>query len=345
MDKKNIILADCEKDELTDFANGLDKVMNKKFEINSKVCNGKRNLVYNIFRYLIYATFPIKYLLNRKQYEYIVGWQQFYALFFAFYCRIFHLKKKNILVVCNFTYKGKKGIIGNIYIKFMRYILTSEYIDYIHVPSNNYAQQCSDILGIARDKIIVTYFGIPDTYDKWKESKCEYDNFSLAIGRSNRDYDFLIDAWKQMPEENKLLIVSDEYKTNEKLPKNIILRNDINGDKQFPYIINCNLMIIPIADGDICSGDTVLLKAMSFYKPVIVTAPSTLAEMYIENKENGVTVNKNNEDFITVIMNLLNNENEMRRIGNNARMSYEKEYSRLNMGKKIGGKLLHENYK
>ena len=335
MDKKNIILADCEKDELTDFANGLDKVMNKKFEINSKVCNGKRNLVYNIFRYLIYATFPIKYLLNRKQYEYIVGWQQFYALFFAFYCRIFHLKKKNILVVCNFTYKGKKGIIGNIYIKFMRYILTSEYIDYIHVPSNNYAQQCSDILGIARDKIIVTYFGIPDTYDKWKESKCEYDNFSLAIGRSNRDYDFLIDAWKQMPEENKLLIVSDEYKTNEKLPKNIILRNDINGNKQFPYIINCNLMIIPIADGDICSGDTVLLKAMSFYKTVVVTEPSTLSEMYIENGKNGIAVRKEKKTFIECINKILKSEEKKLNISRMARKSYLEKFSRYSMGKCI----------
>lgn len=335
MDKKNIILADCEKDELTDFANGLDKVMNKKFEINSKVCNGKRNLVYNIFRYLIYATFPIKYLLNRKQYEYIVGWQQFYALFFAFYCRIFHLKKKNILVVCNFTYKGKKGIIGNIYIKFMRYILTSEYIDYIHVPSNNYAQQCSDILGIARDKIIVTYFGIPDTYDKWKESKCEYDNFSLAIGRSNRDYDFLIDAWKQMPKENKLLIVSDEYKTNEKLPKNIILRNDINGDKQFPYIINCNLMIIPIADGDICSGDTVLLKAMSFYKTVVVTEPSTLSEMYIENGKNGIAVRKEKKTFIECINKILKSEEKKLNISRMARKSYLEKFSRYSMGKCI----------
>ena len=335
MDKKNIILADCEKDELTDFANGLDKVMNKKFEINSKVCNGKRNLVYNIFRYLIYATFPIKYLLNRKQYEYIVGWQQFYALFFAFYCRIFHLKKKNILVVCNFTYKGKKGIIGNIYIKFMRYILTSEYIDYIHVPSNNYAQQCSDILGIARDKIIVTYFGIPDTYDKWKDSKCEYDNFSLAIGRSNRDYDFLIDTWKQMPKENKLLIVSDEYKTNEKLPKNIILRNDINGDKQFPYIINCNLMIIPIADGDICSGDTVLLKAMSFYKTVVVTEPSTLSEMYIENGKNGIAVRKEKKTFIECINKILKSEEKKLNISRMARKSYLEKFSRYSMGKCI----------
>ena len=335
MDKKNIILADCEKDELIDFANGLNKVMNKKFEINSKVCNGKRNLVYNIFRYFIYATFPIKFLLNRKQYEYIVGWQQFYALFYAFYCRIFHLKKKNILVVCNFTYKDKSGIIGNIYIKFMRYILTSKYIDYIHVPSSNYAQQCSDILGIARDKIIVTYFGIPDTYDKWKDSKCEYDNFTLAIGRSNRDYDFLIDAWKQMPKENKLLIVSDEYKTNEKLPKNIILRNDINGDKQFPYIINCNLMIIPIADGDICSGDTVLLKAMSFYKTVVVTEPSTLSEMYIENGKNGIAVRKEKKTFIECINKILESEEYKLNISRMARKSYLEKFSRYGMGKRI----------
>lgn len=336
MSRDNIILADCEMQELDDFTKGLENSLLKKFKIKTNICNGGRNGWKNILRYFIYVIFPLKFFLNRKKYEYIIGWQQFFALFFVFYCNIFHVKKQNIVIACNFTYKKKNNIVGKIYKKLMSYIIKSKYLDYIHVPSKDYAIKCSKEFDVPLKKFIVTYFGLPDLYNKWKEAKCEYDNYFLSIGRSNRDYEFLIDIWKDMPSKDKLLIICDELKTDIKLPKNIIIRRDITGENQYKYIINCNAMIIPIKDGSICSGDTVLLKGMSFYKTVIVTIPSTLAEMYIENGVDGICLEKSKEKFKKGLIELIDNKKELYKIGHNARKTFEEKYSRYKMGIDIG---------
>lgn len=339
MEKQNIILTDCEEEEIKDFAKGIEEIIGKKFEVKSKICNGKRNLINNIKRYFIYVFYPLKFVIKRKKYDYIIGWQQFFTLFYAFYCNLFKLKKKNIVVVCNFTYKSKKWLIGKIYKHIMKYCINNIYLDYIHVPSKEYAEICSKEFKIDINKFIITTFGLNDNYNQWKDSKVEYSNYTLAIGRSNRDYDFLIDSWNLMPKKEKLLIISDEYKSKRKLPDNIILRNNITGDQQFPYITNCKLMIIPIKDGNICSGDTVLLKAMSYYKPIIITKPSTLAEMYIIDNKNGICLEKEKKSFYKETLSLLNNQEKMKQLAEEARISFVNKFSRYNMGKKIGEKI------
>lgn len=334
-DKKNIVLCDCEQEEIFDIVDELQNVMKVSFEIGSCICNEGAGRLLNIKRYITYILYPLKYFLRRDNYKYVIGWQQFFALFFSFYCRIFHLKKKNIVVALNFTYKKKKGIIGRVYKAYMEYCLDSKYMDYIHVPSENYAKLCANEFNIPFSKFIVTTFGLPDTYSQWKNSKVDYNNYSFSIGRSNRDFDFLIEAWKKMPSNELLVIASDSYKTKSNLPQNIIHRRDICGDRQFPYIANCKMMIIPIDDGTICSGDTVLLKAMSYERAVVVTSPSTLAEMYVEDNVNGILVEKEIDNFVSIVSNLINNPIKMEKLGIAARKYYKEFFSRRSMGRKI----------
>lgn len=171
---------------------------------------------------------------------------------------------------------------------------------------------------------------------EWGGAKVEYSDFSFAIGRSNRDFDFLVEAWRFIPQNYMLIIASDTYNPKSFLPKNIIHRRDIVGNNQFPYILNCKVIIIPIDDGTICSGDTVLLRAMSFRKPVVVTSPSTLGEMYIDDGINGMLIEKNPEIFALKITELLNNEKHMKQLGQSAREKFELEYSRIQMGTRLG---------
>ena len=336
--KQNIILSDSEKDEIELFKKGLEEILNQKFEIkNNTKCRGKRGFFFNIYRYIIYILYPFKFFIKANKYNYIICWQQFFGLFYGFYCNLFKIKKQNVVVVCNFTYKEKKGIIKKLYRKVMGFCIQNKYVDYLHVLSIDYAKKCAKEFGLPIEKFIVTPFGLDDTYEKYKATKVEYEDYSLALGRSNRDYDFLIKAWKKLPVSEKLLIACDEYTASEKLPENIIIRKDITLD--FPYIANCKLMILPIKDGNICSGDTVLLKAMSYYKPVVVTKPSTLSEMYIKDKENGFCLPKDADVFAKEISNILKDTVNTEKVAQKARKCFENEYSRFNMGKRIGDKM------
>lgn len=334
--KENIVIADCEKEELKTLIDGLEETTNIQFKIENKICNGKSTFFSNIRRYFIYIFYPLKFVVNRKKYNYIICWQQFFGLFFSFFCRLFRVKKQNKLIVCSFVYKEKNGILKNIYRNIMKYCIQNKYIDYLHVLSKNHAEIISRDFNIPMEKFVVIPFGLDDTYEKYKNLKINYKNFSLAIGRSNRDYDFLINEWKKIPKENKLIIICDTYKAKEKLPENIILLNNIVGEEQYPFFINCKTVIIPIDKGSTCSGETVLLTAMSYYKPIIITKPSTLAEMYIKHGVNGFCLEKNKDMFSKNVINILQDKKLLKEIGKNARKDFEENYSRYNMGKKLG---------
>ena len=119
---KNVILTDSTKVELADLKKGIEDSTKDTWEIESYISNwGRTSLWKKIKRILVYFYAPLKVFFCRKKYENIIGWQQFYTLIYCFYCRIFHVKKRNNVYVLNFTYKKKNGIIGKIYYRFMKY--------------------------------------------------------------------------------------------------------------------------------------------------------------------------------------------------------------------------------
>ena len=333
--RKDILLADCEPEELEELICGLNKALGINLELHTKKCNGSHTRLYNIYRYLVYILFPFKFFLRRKQYRYIICWQQFYALFFSFFCRLFRTRKCNFVVVCNFTYK-EKSICRKSYKRFFSRCATCQYIDVIHVLSDSYAAKCAKELDTEISKFHVVPFGYPDVYHNRVQSDCEYNDYALAIGRSNRDYDFLVEAWKLMPKNRTLLIIGDTYKPKGSLPENIIHRTDISSSEQLTYVSHCNAMIIPIADGSICSGDTVLVEAMACEKAVFLTEPSTLSEMYIDNGINGIVIKKDPKLFAETVEGVISVPSRIKDLGKNARLKYEKNYSRQIMGLKLG---------
>lgn len=328
---KNVILTDSDKDEIEDLKEGLEESLNETWEIYSSVSNwGRTNIWLKIKRYLKYFLSSFKIFIHRKKYGKILGWQQFYALIFCFYCRIFNVKKTFEVYVINFTYKEKKGFLGKVYFKFMKYILTSKYIDKLFVLSVDYIDICSKKFNIDSDKIKMIPFGIPDQYDKYKDNYIR-ENYILSIGRSNRDYDWLIKEWKHI--EYPLYIISDTYKPKLEVPINVKIIDNISGNLQFPYIMGCKSLIIPIKDEKVCSGDTVLLKAMSFNKNVMVTENSTLAETYIEDMKNGHIVSKKSGKLKEKIEKIISGEIDT---SLTARQCFLEKFSRKTMGKRIG---------
>ena len=133
--------------------------------------------------------------------------------------------------------------------------------------------------------------------------------------------------------DKKLVIITDNLRRKE-FPENIILMDNVSYEEQHPWIANCDFMIIPIDDVVVCSGDTVLLTAMSYAKTVLVTSPSTLAEMYVEDGKNAIFINKDVEEARNRINEVIRNNNE-KAIGENARETFLNKYSRYKMGKAL----------
>lgn len=332
---ENILLADCVAQEVQSLVDGL-QTPNISFSIHSHIANWKRTgKVSEAKRYLKYFTVGFCYFLNRKKYAMVIGWQQFYALIHSFFCSAFHTKKVNTVIALNFTYKEKSGKLDSVYRRFMGKCLNPQYMDYIHVLSDSYADEISREFHFPRERIIVTGFGVNDPLPEYAElqqpSDCQKDGYALAIGRSNRDYDFLIRAWESI--EYPLVIISDTY-TGQTTNKNIKIYRNIGGEASYPWIANCGLMVLPIDDGNICSGDTVLLNAMGCGRKILVTTPSTLAEMYVEDGKTALLTPKEPEIFRQKVLQALN-DSQYANMGQHAREAFLEKFSRKTMGENL----------
>ena len=340
MNKINVILADCEVEEIESFTNGISDGLNEKFSVISAICNwGHRSIISNLRRYFIYFAFPFKIFLQRKKYDTIICWQQFFAINFAFFCRLFNVRKCCKVVAVNFTFKEKTGLSGRIFNWYMRYS-TNGFIDIYHIPSYSFAKRCSEELCIDISKFAVTGFGVPDLITADLGIPPCRREYCLSIGRSNRDFDFLVNVWSQ-PQlaEEYLIIASDAWKPAAALPENVEHRTDIGYTHSFKWIKHCKMNICSMMDGNMASGDTVLLTGMMFGKPAAITVPSTLENMYVTDGVTGICIPKDASKAAIILSSYLEDKSRLDALGLAAREEYERHFTRYNMGIELSAAL------
>lgn len=342
-----LILADCQPDEIQQIKENIDLASGKDFQVIVNQCNKYHgSLLKRIKRYVSYFSLPLG-LVRRHgdKCRVIVGWQQFFALNYAFFYRLLRRKQDTKIFALNFTYKQKPGIIGAVYKKYMTYIMNVPNL-WMHVLSANYADEMAATFGIDRSRFMVTTFGTDDLYDQWKDLKCDYSGFALSIGRSNRDFDFLSKVWNTDEIRRtgcKLIIISDSWTPSSDVSAipNLIHFNNIKGIDSYPYIVNCSFSIVPIANQTICSGDTVLLNSMMCSRPVVVTAPSTLSEMYITDNINGLYISKDVDSASKIIASLITDTAKREKLGKQARCTYLSSFTRRNMAESVAREIVN----
>lgn len=341
MEKCNIALFDSTAKKAEDFIRGLEDATGLGWEAKVLTANqGRKSKFANLIRYLKYFFFPFQIFLNRKKYGCIVGWQAFYGLLFAFYCKLFHVRKSNTLLIKNFIYKPKKGWIGKIYFAFMNYIVKSDYVDVFVCSSEKYCDYCAQMFDEPRERFVFLPFGVNDYTKILDMSKPASNDYILALGRSNRDWDFLIDALAGT--EYPLRIVCDELHKDQ-LPENIQIYNNVWKEASYEFIRNCKFMIIPILDGQIVAGETVLLQTMSFSKPIIITKPSCLADDYVTDGITGLVIPKEKEALLEAVKRLYEDEGLYADISQNCRKLYEDKHSLYSFGINVGNTLIAKN--
>lgn len=328
MGRKNVILADNTEEEMEDYRRGLAAESGMDWEVLVCRANQGRRGIRNFLRYVCYFSFPFYIFLRRKRYENIVAWQEFYGLVFAFWCRVFRVEKGNFVVVKHFTYREKKGIIGRIYFQFLRFIVESGYVDVFTFCSGNHLEYCGKKFGIPREKLRFEPFGVEDPGISGSAGE-----YVLSLGRSNRDWAFLIRELGNR--DYSVKIVCDTLKW-EKLPPNIRIYNHIWGEEALEFLRRCRVVVLPILDEKVAAGETVLLQAMSLGKPVVAVKESGKWAEYIDDGVNGFVVPKNGETLRKTVKALWEDGELYRKISQNARADFEKYYSLYGYGCRVG---------
>ncbi len=318
--KINCILVDFETPKSWDFFEGLSKEEN--WEIIKSISNRKQKGISNIERILKYIFFPFKVFLRKKKYSKIVAWQQFYGLFLCFYLRFFHCKKGPKIVILTFIYKQKRGIKGRIYKRFVKYSLGCKFLKKLVVLSNYEIDFYSNLFSISKDKFSFCHIGD----DSNKIFDIQKGDYFLSAGRSNRDYDFLVNYFSKHP-EIKLVIISDKYR-KEGLSSNIsILSNCFNEDYE-RMLASCYAVIISLCEEPISSGQLVALRALKYEKPIIATNNPGIIDYVLDN-QNGYVIEKKEDALDRAIINL-KNEDIYERISNS-----KIKFSNIEYGKQV----------
>ena len=337
-EKTNVILADCDFSENKDFIEGLKQATKAEYDFKQVISNKNHgSIVENVIRYIKYFSLSFSIYLNRKKYNNIIAWQQFFGLILAFYLQVFNSKFKPNIYVMTFIYRSKKGIFGKIYDNFMRYVVRGKYIKRVIVFSKSEAEYYSNYFGVPIDHFQYIQLGINDVACKFNNSY-NGEKYIISAGRSNRDYNFLIATIKNT--EYKLKIVCDELNCKYDFVK---IYNNCYENDFYKLLSKAYCVVISLDDENISSGQLVILQSMMFGKPVICTKNTTVYD-YIDSGINGFIVDKSYDELIDTLNMLYKDEILYQYISKNARKKFHDNFSLKKMGENIGSIILDERY-
>ena len=334
--RENILLIDSDYDEASGFIKGLEEITNQEWVVGLH----ENNKNYGIKRYIKFFTVALHTVLNRKKYreKKILCWQQFYGIAIAFFCRLFHVKKDFNLIIMTFIYKQKKGIAGKIFYKFVKYAVTSKYVDKIILTSRGEIELYSKLFGLPREIFDFAKTGAIE-YDpeQYYNEKLQKEDYLFSTGRSNRDYDFLIKSLQNT--KRKLIIACDCIGKCE--ADNITIYNNVFGEKMLEYMRNAKAVAIALDDDKIAAGQLVLLHAMNMGVPVIITKSKGVTDDYVIDGYNGIIIEKTTEALLETLDKIEKDKELYMKLKINSLKEFKDNYTYYAMGKKVG-KILNE---
>ena len=327
--KKSVILVDycLNGKQENPFVEELENVAGGEWIVKEKSTNrllGGRLL--NVVRFLWYFLFPLQIVAQRHDYDKIIGWQQFYALNYAFFCRLFALKKVNDVTVMTFIYRKKEGLVGKLYHRYMNYIVTSKYIDRFICFAKEECEYYSNVFNVAKEKFIFVPLGC-----KMAKADIKDDRTVFSAGRSNRDYDFLIDLMKTF--QTRVIIACDSYRRKD-IPSNIEILNDCYGQDMVGLMAKSHCVVVPLQDLKVSSGQLVVLQAMSLGKPVICTKSDGIKD-YVVDGETGFLVDNTRKEWFDALEKMYKDKCYYDRMSKAAFELYQKEFTEKAMYRRI----------
>lgn len=328
---ENVLVIDSDYEEANGCIQGLEESTKEKW----RVALYENNKVYGLKRYIKFFLVAIKTILLRKNYtgKTVLCWQQFYGIAIAFFCRLFHIKKQFKLVIMTFIYKPKKGIAGNLFYRFVKYAVTSKYVDKIILTTKSEKKMYKEIFGVREELFGFAKCGaVERDPDRYEDQLLKKKNYIFSTGRSNRDYSFLINTLQES--KYHLIIACDIL--NVKETSNVEIRHDIFGEDMLHYMKNARAVVISLDNDKVAAGQLVLLQAMNMGVPVIITRSHGVTDDYVMDGYNGLVIEKTPESLLQALDKIFNDDDLYQYLSENGRKEFKENYTYYAMGKTIG---------
>ena len=326
-----ILLIDSNYEEAEGFVRGLEEATASPWEVELY----PNNTTYGLRRYLKFFTVALHVVTHPARYsgKTLLCWQQFYGIAIAFFCRLFHLKKRFRLVIMTFIYKPRSGFAGRLFERFVRYAVTSDAVDRILLTTRAEAPRYAETFGLPLSRFGFAHCGsIPHDPAAYDDPALKAQGYYFATGRSNRDYDFLIRAFRGRPET--LCIACDVLAP---CPEpNIQVEQNLFGEAMLRRMRNARAVLFAFENDQIASGQLTFLTAMDLGVPVIVTQTQGLTDDYLTDGVTGLVVPKEEAALHEAMDRLAADPAFAARLSANAEQAFRTRFTYYHAGKEVG---------
>lgn len=135
--------------------------------------------------------------------------------------------------------------------------------------------------------------------------------FAVAAGRTFRDYATLLEAARGGLAFPVTIVAGRGTVNPATAPPNVTLRYDIPLPELIGLMARSAMVVLPLTERDISTGQSVLLEAMAMGKPVIVTRVNGTVD-YIDHMRTGVLVPPGDAAALREAINRLANDSDLR---------------------------------
>jgi glycosyltransferase involved in cell wall biosynthesis len=149
----------------------------------------------------------------------------------------------------------------------------------------------------------------------------------LAAGRSGRDYATLLAAVSDLEVDLHVVCDRSDALAGLRVPPNVTVLRACYGADYVKELNACTMVVVPLAVDDISAGQMVMLQAMAFGKPMVVTRTRTTEEYVVDGLDAALVPRADSAALRNAITNMLSDPARAAAMGQHASKSYEEKYS------------------
>jgi len=222
----------------------------------------------------------------RKQYHYIISWQQLMGLSYGVIKRLLFSKLPRLIVMKTILSERKNPISTFFRKKTFKSLLMGA--DLIGCATLPFKEKIKRDFNIPEHKVIHMSWAYYNKFNPGYDTAKKTDGTIFSIGVSYRDYQTLINVAKKM--DRQFVIVAPEFVVKGlDVPSNVTIRTGVFGKEAGELMKKASLVVIPLISSNFPAGDTVLFEAWTYAKPVIITR-SIITEELVQNQKNGILI-------------------------------------------------------
>jgi glycosyltransferase involved in cell wall biosynthesis len=279
----------------------------------------KLNIEYKIFSKLLLFRYKNRWMLG------LFGWTElvFYSFIMAIKSLVLSKPKPDVVVLeqhlqvlvfvlirCftwhkpTIVYRGfiftqrKSSTLNKLRLLYFRFLFSK--IDAVISYSKLELQNMQQVFGACKAAFFYIPYGLHmHGSETVKPMSNEVDNskpYIFSAGRSSRDYSTLIDAVKCLDYDLHIACdMNHEAFVQKNLRPGIKILDKCYDDEYVEQLRNARCVVIPLNVDNISAGQMVMIQAMAFGRPLIITNTLTIQE-YIKDSDQAILVERGNPE-------------------------------------------------